>query len=647
MSMQFGIWRFDGTPPSLDFLDNVDVLMAPYGPGSGTRWVNREVAMLYRAFLTVSECRPAAQPYLTPSGLTITWDGRLDNRSEVIRLLSAEHLSETADVVIVATVYERWGTDCFARLLGDWALAIWNPNEPGLILAKDFMGIRHLYYSVESERVTWSTILDPLLVLADRQFDLNEEYIAGWFYLFPATHLTPYQGIHAVPPSSFVLIKPGSSSTSKYWDFDGDKRIRYRTDAEYEEHFRALFAQCVQRRLRADAPILAELSGGVDSSSIVCVADTLIDAAVTETPRLDTVSYYNDSEPHWNEGPYFSLVEQKRGRTGNHIDTGSQNPLDFRFDSARFAATPSCGTRLTEAARQFAECFESGSIRVLLSGFGGDEVTGGVPTPMPELADLMAKARFGELAHQLKVWALEKRKPWFHLLGEVMGRFLPPTFIPREGTQPPAWLESDFAKSYQLALTGYERRLTLVGPPPSFQENLGALEVLRRQLGCFVPLPSEPPYEDALSLSRSRLAGISLRNSKRTTRSPGSASIADPQGLNRNRPRRGPEQETKGICCEGCNSRNRKKLPVAERNRDLTTDMISAQLGILDADAFRKALQAARRGGEVPIVPLARGLLIESWLKNLVPHQRVALPAAYSLARTKRRRQRAVEAASV
>src|SRR5207253_1227956 len=107
---------------------------------------------------------------------------------------------------------------------------------------------------------------------------------------------------------------------SGYWDFDPGKRIRYRTDAEYEEHFRAVFGKAVQRRLRSDGPILAELSGGMDSSSIVCMADSIIARGDVESPRLDTISWFDNSQPATDELPYIAIVEQRRGRTGFHID---------------------------------------------------------------------------------------------------------------------------------------------------------------------------------------------------------------------------------------------------------------------------------------------------------------------------------------
>src|SRR5258706_8761259 len=153
--------------------------------------------------------------------------------------------------------------------------------------------------------------------------------------MFRAPHLTPCVGIHSVPPSSFVLLRVERHTVNKYWDFDPEKKIRYRTDAEYEEHFRTVFAKAVQRKLRSDRPVLAELSGGRDSSSIVCMADTIIARGAAETPRLDTVSYFDDSEPNWNERPYFTKVEEKSCRIGCHIDVGCQEKVKYEPDRDR------------------------------------------------------------------------------------------------------------------------------------------------------------------------------------------------------------------------------------------------------------------------------------------------------------------------
>jgi asparagine synthase (glutamine-hydrolysing) len=614
VSVQFGRWNFDGRPADREYLAKAEGMLAPYGPDGGDGYIKDNVGILYRAFHTTGESRKETQPFLTPSGAVLTWDGRLDNRAELIHDLRDLLTTASTDVAVVAAAYEGWGTARFAKLLGDWALSIWNPMNRSLILAKDPIGTRHLYYAFDHEEVTWSTILDPLVLLAGKTFTLDEEYIAGWLSFFPATHLTPYAGIHSVPPSASALIRPGKRTVSKHWDFDPGKRIRYRIDGDYEEHFRAVFGESVRRRLRSDRPILAELSGGMDSSSIVCIADTIIARGAAETPRLDTVSYYNDSEPDWNERPYFSKVEERRGRTGCHIELCSQTEFKFASATDCFAAAPGSGGCHNEAAKQFADCINSQRNRILLSGIGGDEVTGGVPTPALELSDLLAMGRFRALARQLKVWALAKRKPWFHLLVEAACGFLAPPLVgvPKH-MQPAPWLHPHFVKRYRDALTGYPSRLRLLGPLPSFQENISTLGLLRRQLGC-VALMSEPLCERRYPfLDRSLLEFLCALPREQLIR----------PGQRRSLMRRALE----GIVPEELLNRKRKafvaRSPMAAVSNEwaglveISQHMVSDSLDIVDADAFWKALQTARTGREIPIVLLIRSLAVEDWLKNI------------------------------
>ncbi len=119
-----------------------------------------------------------------------------------------------------------------------------------------------------------------------------------------------------------MCVRNGSLSVERYWRFSPKSRIRYKTDAEYEEHFRDLFRRAVRRRLRSDSPVLAELSGGLDSSAIVCMADNILAHERAHTPRIDTPSYYDLSEPMGDDFFYFTKVEAKRGRAGFHFDLG-------------------------------------------------------------------------------------------------------------------------------------------------------------------------------------------------------------------------------------------------------------------------------------------------------------------------------------
>jgi asparagine synthase (glutamine-hydrolysing) len=614
MSAQFGCWTFAGSGASPEYLAKVGQTLCPYGPDARTSYSRGGVDLLYRAFDTTTESRAGIQPHVSESGSVITWDGRLDNRAELVRLLGGVISSDSSDVSIVGAAYQRWGTNCFAKLVGDWALGIWNPTDRAVILAKDPIGIRHLYYHLDSNRAVWSTILDPLVLFSEKSVNIEEEYVAGWLSHFPATHLTPHAGIRAVPASSFVLLKSTSHKVLKYWDFDPSVKIRYRSDAEYEEHFRTVFTESVRRRLRSDTPILAELSGGVDSSSIVCMADSIIGRGDALAPRLDTVSYYDDSEPNWNERPYFTIVERKRGRTGCHIDVASARASSFGFESDRFRATPASSVGPPEVTRQLQACVMSQGNRVVLSGIGGDEFTGGLPTPAPELADLLARGHLRTLAHQLKLWALDKRKPWFHLLGETVRRFLPPGFasVP-ELRRPAPWLAADFVKRHLAALTGYEPRLKLFGPLPSFQEHLSTLDALRRQLSC-TTVPSEPLLEKRYPyLDRDLLAFLCAIPREQLVR----------PGQRRSLTRRA----LAGIVPDALLNRKRKafvarspRLAISEQWESLAEmgrQMVTAPLGFVASNTFREAMDKARTGQEVLIVPLLRTIEIECWIRDL------------------------------
>jgi asparagine synthase (glutamine-hydrolysing) len=555
------------------------------------------------------------QPCISQSGGVLTWDGRLDNRTELIDRLKGVLAASSTDVSIVAAAYEEWGCKCCAKLIGDWALSIWDERTRSLILAKDPIGTRHLYYVLDEKRVTWCTILDPLVLFADRRFLLNEEYVAGWLASFPAAHLTPYVGILSVPPSSSVLIRPEKCTISRFWEFDPRKRIRYSTDAEYEEHFRDVFAQAVRRRLRADSPILAELSGGIDSSSIVCVADTVIAQGLAETPGLNTVSYYDNSEPNWNERPYFTKVEERRGRTGCHIDVASHENAFPEYTKGCFASTPTSGVRPTTSAKQFTACLTERGNRVVLSGTGGDEVTGGVPSPQPELEDLLATASFATLVHQLKRWSLNKRKPWFHLFFEAARGFLPSALV---GTQrhmgPAEWLHPRFVKNHRAALLGYPSRLEIFGAMPSFQDCVSTLGGLQRQLACDC-LRAESLYEKRYPfLDRELLEFLYAIPREQLVR----------PGHRRSLMRRA----LIGIVPDEILNRKRKafvsRAPMVaissqrQRLSEIAKDMLTGSLGIVNGRVFAEFVEKACRGEEVPVGTMMRTLAIEYWVRHLM-----------------------------
>ena len=284
MSVQAGIWNLDGKIVTRNSLTQISKSLSEYSPDGAAFYSDGFIGMLYCPFHTTAESRLEHQPHVSASGKMITWDGRLDNRDELISQLKDSITGEKTDVAIVAAALDRWQTDCFANLIGDWSMAIWNPTDRTLILARDYIGVRQLFYYSSLQQVIWCSLLAPL-ALCGQRLTICDEYIAGYLCLWPEAHLTPYREIHSVPPGKFVRIHNTTIAVHTYWAFNPRLNIRYK-DTQYEEAFHSLFRQAVQRRLRTDSPILAELSGGFDSSSIVCMASHLIRTGSGPDSRL-------------------------------------------------------------------------------------------------------------------------------------------------------------------------------------------------------------------------------------------------------------------------------------------------------------------------------------------------------------------------
>ena len=614
MSAQFGTCSLDGRPLNREDLDKVRRILAAYGPDDEASICQEDFLLLYRGFHTTKESHKERQPLRLASGAVLAWDGRLDNRTELLAHLGGEASSDATDVEIVAGLYGRHGNNSLARLIGDWALSVWNPKERSLVLAKDCMGARHLYYACQNDQVTWSSILEALVQLAPRPLTLDAEYVAGWMSFFPGAHLTPYTRIHAVPPSSFVQLESGKRTIRKYWDLNPAKQICYRTNAEYEEHFRAVFAESVRRRLRSDRPVLAELSGGMDSSAIVCMADILVDRGQAETPRVDTISYYDDSEPNWNERPYFTKVEEKRGRQGWHINVSPSSPGAGHLGNAVSDATAGSERHSDTTVSQFISCLTAQNNRVVLSGTGGDEFTGGVPTPTPELADLLTRLQFEGLARQLKLWALSKRRPWFQLLWEVIQGFLPSLLVNSQPRRPLSWLRPSFRRNQRDALSGYRERLRLTRGSPSFQQSLATLNQLRRQLS-FSPCPEQSVHETSYPyLDRDLIEFL--------------CAIPCDQLVRPNQRRSLMRRSLVGIVPDEILNRKRKAFLVRSPIRSMLAEwqeisgtgvpMMAESLGFVDQSRFAQDLHQAETCGAIDVVAAQRVLGFEVWLRQQV-----------------------------
>jgi asparagine synthase (glutamine-hydrolysing) len=204
-------------------------------------------------------------------------------------------------------------------------------------------------------------------------------------------------------------------ASQRFWGLDPAKEIRYQTDEEYEEHFLTLFSEAIRARLRVDGPAWADLSGGLDSSSIVCMADEIMKTESVQAMGLETVSAVFDESPTSDERRFIRVVEEKRRRRGHHFKE-SEHPLLADTVSEGFRSIPNPIEQFATYHKGVREQMRAQGARVLLSGIGGDELLTASLDPSPELADLLIQVRFSELNRRLQTWSLALKKPYLAVL---------------------------------------------------------------------------------------------------------------------------------------------------------------------------------------------------------------------------------------
>jgi asparagine synthase (glutamine-hydrolysing) len=618
MSVQAGIWNFDGKPVDRNLLGEFSEALKQQGPDGEFCHVDRSIALLYRPFHSTAESRLEKQPYVSGRGFVMTWDGRLDNREELARELCHEVPATATDVALVAAAFDRWESECFRRIIGDWAVSIWNPQERELIFACDFMAIRHIFYYLKRDSVWWATDLTPLVLLSGDKFHIDDEYIAGYFAHDPEAHLTPYREIRQVPPGQFVRIRNNTRHIERYWRFTPKSRVRYKSDAEYEEHFRYVFRQSVRRRLRSDSPILAELSGGLDSSSIVCMADDILAKEGAEVPRLDTLSYYDQTEPQGDDRLYLTKVEGYRGRTGYHIDASKSGTSSTLLKCREFHVLPGYIATGCDLEAERATVVRNGGFRPVLSGIGGDEFLGGIPDPIAQLADLILQCKLLTLGKQLVAWSLVKRQPWVHLLCRSYMSLVPSIirhYFAEEARVDP-WINRHFA-----ARTKIGKRMIDV------HDHFGLW------------LPSRRAYSSGILLMANKLAkGQSSSLQLEEWRFPYLDrdlieflfSIPATQLLRPGERRSLMCRSLVQVVPSDILSRKTKQVGARTPVAGLETMMgdlqvifdssLTSSLGYINKTVFLNRLHAATNGQKIHIVRMFRTIALELWLRHLVSH---------------------------
>ncbi|NWF85461.1 MAG: asparagine synthase (glutamine-hydrolyzing) [Bryobacteraceae bacterium] len=346
------------------------------GPDANGVYVD-EFAALGHARLSIIDLAGGGQPMCNEDGsLWITFNGEIFNYLELrIDLIARGHVFSTkSDTEVILHLFEEYGQDCVSRLNGQWAFAIWDKKRRRLFLSRDRFGVRPLFYAEAQGAFLFASEIKALFTWPgfERRLDLEalNEIFTFWHTLPPRT---AFQGVKELPPGHSALLDGGRITIKRYWDLDYQARGLHSngdfSEDDCAERLLALLEDATRLRLRADVPVGAYLSGGIDSTLIASLVKR------TGVTRLNTFSVrFEDSE--LDEGPFQSEAVKSLGTEHREILCSNRQIGEIFPDVIWHAEKPVIRTA-PAPLYLLARLVRQSGYKVVLTGEGADEVLGG------------------------------------------------------------------------------------------------------------------------------------------------------------------------------------------------------------------------------------------------------------------------------
>jgi asparagine synthase (glutamine-hydrolysing) len=445
-----GVVDTDGRPAETATLDAMVRATPHLGIDGAHTWHHGPVGLIRFALATTPEAVGEKQPFTgPPPGSTIVFDGRLDNRAELLDLLGADAPPSTApDCAIVLAVHGRLGDAFTERLTGDYALAIWEPARRRLFCARSPVGWRPFLWTLQNSRFAFAS--EPATLIRGLGMDkrLNQgaigEFLSNRFVTETDTF---WEGIERLPQGNALVLERGQV---RRWcwhtgPFADHSRL---SEADHIERFKALLDQSLIAVSRSTGPVAAHLSGGLDSSTVVCRTSQLVDAG--RIGRMVQTFSARFPDAISDEGQWIAAVEAQCG-----IQTTSVYGAPFiAADAEEWCATTlHLPLRPNASSIQIGVCrhLRERGIRVLLSGEGGDDWLNGSRAHWP---DLLLRGRWLTLLREGLTWPNSFRA----ILAESVGPVVSPrrrarTLLPHLDFDltAPAWISPDWAAKANLS----------------------------------------------------------------------------------------------------------------------------------------------------------------------------------------------------
>ncbi len=307
--------------------------------------------------------------------LWIVFNGEIFNYVELRPELEARghHFSTNTDTEVILHLYEEYGPDCLQFLNGQFAIAIWDTKAQTLFLARDRVGIRPLFYTLTEGALIFGSEIKAILANPQVRAEIDPLALDQVFTFWsPLTPRTIFRDIVAVPPGHYLLVRQGKVMVEQYWQLnfpDVTVAEQQRSLSDYVEEFRSLLVDATKIRLRADVPVGAYLSGGIDSSAIAAIIRNYTNN------HLDTFSIAF-SDPDFDESAYQHQMADCLGTKhqvvyATHADIGRVFPdVVWHAETPMMRTAPAPMFLLSGLVRR-------NNFKVVLTGEGADEFLAG------------------------------------------------------------------------------------------------------------------------------------------------------------------------------------------------------------------------------------------------------------------------------
>ena len=371
--------RFDGGEASLAAVSAMCAEMVPRGPDAAGVWSQSRLAFGHRRLRIIDLSERAQQPMFDAElGLGIAYNGAIYNYPELRRELEVKgyRFFSRGDTEVLLKAYHAWGEDFVQRLNGMFAFALWERDSGRVLLGRDRLGIKPLYYADVQGGLRLASSLPALLAAGgvDTRIDpVALHHYLSFHAVVPAPH-TILQGVRKLPPACLLRIEPdGRRAMSRFWEprFERQSGDAERSFAEWRELVLDNLSRAVRRRLLADVPVGALLSGGLDSSLIV----GLLAEQGQKGLKTYSVGFESVGEEKGDEFQYSDLIAAHYGTEHHRIFVDTARLLPALGQAVRAMSEP----MVSHDAVGFYLLSEeiSKDVKVVQSGQGADEVFAG------------------------------------------------------------------------------------------------------------------------------------------------------------------------------------------------------------------------------------------------------------------------------